>query len=94
MRKLVMLAVFGCLSATQVVAESTVVVSCFRGPWNDVIWDRANPEFTDSLIKVGYSYSTAVAIGERICRDPGLVDNKEGLRTAMTRILQETPKDG
>ncbi|MFD2853635.1 hypothetical protein ACFSZS_00870 [Seohaeicola zhoushanensis] len=67
-------------------------MSCFRGPWKEVIWDRANPVFIDSLIKVGYDYPSAHAIGERICRDASLVDNPEGMKAEMIRVFNESPK--
>lgn len=74
-------------------AEPPVIyVSCFRGPWKEVIWDRANPVFIDSLIKVGYDYPSAHAIGERICRDASLVDNPEGMKAEMIRVFNESPK--
>ena len=31
----------------------TVVVSCFRGPWRETIWDHPEPVFVDSLRAVG-----------------------------------------
>lgn len=42
-----------------------VIVSCYRGPWNDVIWDRPNAVFIDSLVAVGYQYERAYAIARR-----------------------------
>ena len=69
----------------------TVTVSCFRGPWNDVIWDRPNAVFIDSLVAIGYDFPNAHAIGERICRDEALVGNPEGMRAEAIRILRETP---
>ncbi|MCB1343231.1 MAG: hypothetical protein KDK24_19620 [Pseudooceanicola sp.] len=69
-----------------------IYVSCFRGPWEEVIWDRANPVFVDSLIKVGYDYPSAYAIGERICRDKSLVNDAEGMKREMIRIFNESPK--
>lgn len=68
-----------------------IQVSCFRGPWHEVIWDRPNAVFIDSLVAVGYDYPTAHAIGERICRDPALVNNPEGLRATMKQIYRESP---
>ncbi|KIN70892.1 hypothetical protein Z945_3356 [Sulfitobacter noctilucae] len=63
-----------------------IVVSCFRGPWKEVIWDRPNAVFIDSLVSVGYDFSTAQAIGERVCRDQRLVGNPAALKTTMERI--------
>lgn len=91
---LFMVSFLGCLTASQAVANSSILVSCYRGPWKDVVWDRANPQFIDSLVAAGYSYTTANAVGERICRDPDLVDRPEDLRREVQRILRVTPKDG
>lgn len=66
-----------------------IVVSCFRGPWNDVIWDRPNAVFIDSLVAIGYDFSTAHAIGERVCRDEALVGNPDGMRETMLRIYRD-----
>ncbi|MBY6091405.1 hypothetical protein [Maritimibacter alkaliphilus] len=63
-----------------------VYVSCFRGPWKEVIWDRPNAKFVDSLRDLGYDYPNAHAIAERVCRDDALVFNKEGLKQEMIRI--------
>ena len=49
-------------------SNDVIIVSCFRGPWKDVIWDRPNSNFIDSLIKIGYDYPTSHAIAERVCR--------------------------
>lgn len=64
----------------------TIVVSCFRGPWKEVIWDRPNSNFVDSLVAIGYDYPNAHAIAERVCRDDELVNNPEGLKAEMRRI--------
>ena len=68
-----------------------VTVSCYRGPWKDVIWDRPEPIFTDSLVAVGYDFSNALAIGNRICRDITLVGNPQGLKAAMEAIIAAAP---
>ena len=65
-----------------------IVVSCYRGPWKEVIWDRPNAVFIDSLVNVGYDYSTAAAIGERICRDKNLVGNPGALGASMANIVR------
>ncbi len=70
----------------------TIVVACYRGPWNEVIWDRALPEFYDSLRAAGYSPSTANAIGNRICRDERLVGNPEVMRQEALRLIEATPR--
>lgn len=69
--------------------DNTIVVSCFRGPWGEVIWDRPNAVFIDSLVAVGYDFSTAHAIGERVCRDKALVGNPDAMRAEMVRIYRD-----
>lgn len=66
-----------------------IIVSCFRGPWREVIWDRPNAVFIDSLVAVGYDFPTAQAIGERVCRDKALVGNPSALKAAMLRIYND-----
>jgi len=73
---------------------NTIVVSCYRGPKKVVYWDRANPEFYDSLRAAGYSAATAHAIGDRICRDQNLVDNLEAMKAEVRRVIRTTRKDG
>ena len=68
-----------------------ITVSCFRGPWEGVIWDRPNPVFIDSLVTAGYSYPEAHAISERVCRDQGGVGSPATLRAAMENILRTSP---
>lgn len=67
-----------------------VTVSCYRGPFKKVIWDRPNAIFTDSLVAVGYSEAYALGIGNRICRDPALVDDTVGMKSAMEAIIAAT----
>ncbi|MFZ5962024.1 hypothetical protein ACOXXX_03655 [Thalassococcus sp. BH17M4-6] len=69
--------------------RTTIVVSCFRGPWKDVIWDRPNSNFVDSLVNAGYTYPTAHAIAERVCRDDSLVGNPGAMKAAMERIFHD-----
>lgn len=68
-----------------------ITVSCFRGPWEGVIWDRPNPIFIDSLVTAGYSYPEAHAISERVCRDQNGVGSPETMRAAMENILRTSP---
>jgi hypothetical protein len=68
-----------------------VTVSCFRGPWTEIIWDRPNPVFIDSLVNVGYSYPEAHAIGERVCTDPTTVDRPEMAVQVMHQIIAQNP---
>ena len=72
-------------------AKKTIVVSCYRGPWTDVIWDRPNAIFIDSLVNFGYDFPTAHAIAERVCRDKMLVGNGDALKAEMRRIMRESP---
>lgn len=68
-----------------------VTVSCFRGPFSEVIWDRPNPVFIDSLVAAGYTFPEAHAIGERVCRDPSTVDRPEAAVQVMYGIIAENP---
>lgn len=68
-----------------------VTVSCFRGPWTEVIWDRPNPIFIDSLVSAGYSFSEAQAIGERVCRDASTVDRPDRAVQVMHQIIAQSP---
>ena len=74
-----------------VVVKPTIVVSCFRGPWHDVIWDRPNAKFIDSLVEAGYDFPTAHAIGERLCRDDAIVGKHEDMRTQMYKTMEQSP---
>lgn len=74
-----------------VVNTIQVTVSCFRGPWQEVIWDRPNPVFIDSLVNVGYTYPEAHAIGERVCRDASAVDRPDRAVQVMHQIIAQTP---
>lgn len=67
-------------------------ISCYRGPWKEVIWDRPNPVFVDSLVNAGYGYATATAIAERICRDPALVGRPGSMSRALRAILSGTAR--
>ena len=81
----------GPLGTAAGVAPGTVVVACYRGPWEGVWWDRPEIAFTDSLRAVGFDFATSQAIGERICRDPSLVNDDAALQAAMEGILLEVP---
>ena len=73
------------------VISATVTISCFRGPWEEVIWDRPEPVFVDSLVGIGYTYPEAHAIGERVCRDSPGVGNPENIRSTMLNIIESEP---
>jgi len=70
---------------------ATVTVSCFRGPWEEVIWDRPEPVFVDSLVNAGYTYPEAHSMAERVCRDSTGVGNPENLRATMLGIIANEP---
>jgi hypothetical protein len=74
-----------------VVNTIQVTVSCFRGPWTEVIWDRPNAVFIDSLVNAGYTFPEAHAIGERVCRDESTVDRPERAVQVMHQIIAQTP---
>jgi len=71
--------------------QHVITVSCFRGPWEGVIWDRPNPIFIDSLVSAGYTYPEAHSIAERVCRDQAGVGSPETMRAAMSNILATNP---
>lgn len=69
----------------------TIQIACFRGPWREIIWDRAEVGFTDSLVAYGYSFAEADAIGTRVCRDPDGVDNPQHMVDMVRHILRTQP---
>lgn len=71
--------------------SAVVTISCFRGPWQEVIWDRPEPIFVDSLVGAGYTFPEAHAIAERVCRDASGVGNSANIRSTMLRIIEDTP---
>lgn len=73
---------------------TTITVSCFRGPTGDVIWDRPNAVFIDSLVAAGYTFATAHAIGERVCRDENLVGKPDAMADTMRRIFADPASHG
>lgn len=74
-----------------VVNQVTITISCFRGPFSEVIWDHANPVFVDSLVNIGYTFPEAQAIAERVCRDVATVDRPDVAIDVMYRIIAENP---
>ncbi len=73
-------------------ADTYILVSCYRGPWNEVIWDKANPNFVDSLVQAGYSQQEATSIADYICRDPRLVDNPIALAKEVRAAMRAAPR--
>jgi hypothetical protein len=69
-----------------------VTVSCFRGPWELVYWDKPEGIFIDSLVNVGYDYPSALAIATRICREQALVGRPDLMKAEMERIIAEAPR--
>ncbi|PTX56029.1 hypothetical protein C8N43_0679 [Litoreibacter ponti] len=70
----------------------SITVACYRGPWEQVYWDRAKPEFYDSLTRAGFSPERAQALGDRVCRDQALVNNPEAMRREASRLIATTPR--
>ena len=72
-------------------------LSPFKAPpnwhtsWQDVIWDRPEPVFVDSLVAAGYSFPEAHAISERVCRDIDGVDNPGHSEAVLAQIFRDTP---
>ncbi len=77
---------------TYTISNVTIVVSCYRGPWKEVIWDRPNPVFYDSLVGAGYSPATANALGTRICRDQNLVGNLQNMIAEVQQVIRQAPR--
>ncbi|HCE70953.1 hypothetical protein [Ruegeria pomeroyi] len=68
-----------------------ITISCFRGPTSSVIWDRPNAVFVEDLVRMGYTYPEAHAIGERICRDEWGVGQHDYMRSSLLQIVAKTP---
>ena len=94
MRILVLVASILVTSSNFVEARGTVVASCYRGPLKQVIWDRPNAIFVESLTSVGYRHAEAYAIAEQVCRNQDLVDRPEAMSKEVRRILRTSPPDG
>lgn len=73
---------------------SVITISCFRGPSSNVVWDRPNAVFVEDLVRAGYSYPEAHAIGERVCRDEWGVQQPEYLKSALRGIMASSPPRG
>ena len=68
-----------------------IKVDCYRGPWEDVIWDRPERPFIESLMAAGYDLVAAEAIGEWVCRDPAGVNDPAALVAIARRVIAENP---
>lgn len=71
---------------------NVITVACYRGPWDQVYWDRGLPAFYDSLTRAGYTPERAQAIADRVCRDQSLVGNPDALRREALRVISATPR--
>jgi len=102
--KIAALALVGTLLASPVVAErqerpmhpsdapeDSIVISCYRGPWKTVAWDRPNAVFIDTLMNFGYNSTQAHTIGERVCRDEYGVDDIGHMVATLNRLMAEQP---
>lgn len=69
--------------------DDIVLVSCYRGPWEAVIWDRPNPIFIETLEATGLSSKDAIRIAEAVCRDPRLVGNRAAMAKQVQRLVAE-----
>lgn len=107
MRSLLLIAGFAAaasFSATQSAAQDlptrpntdapAITISCFRGPWREVIWDKPNAVFLDGLTRIGYSPAQAYAIGRRVCRDEYGLKDPEYLKSTFRRLIAEKPPAG
>ncbi len=104
MRKVLLLAPLAAALAAPAVASEmpsqpggdsgAITISCYRGPLRDVIWDRPNAVFIDSLMRRGYSIEQAEAIGNRVCRDEYGVFDPDHMVETLTRLLARTRPAG
>lgn len=68
-----------------------VHVSCYRGYFRTVAWDRPNSVFVEDLVQLGYTFPQADAIGAAICRDERGVRNKRYMRERFIDIYATYP---
>jgi len=67
------------------------VISCYRGPFSAVAWDRPNAIFLDELVEYGYNQEEVIMIVKRVCRDEYGVRNEDWMRDTLLRLLVEQP---
>lgn len=79
----------GAATARTELEPVVITVSCFRGPWRQVIIDQPTETFINSLVAAGYSSGEAYGIGVRVCRDQLSVGNPARLISETYRILGE-----
>jgi hypothetical protein len=92
---------FTAASATLVSAQSMpsphnddpnlINISCYRGPFETVAWDRPNSVFVEDLVQIGYTRDKAMVIGEHICRDEFGVRNPSHQIDQLRQILRDDP---
>jgi hypothetical protein len=73
------------------VITQQVRIDCYRGPWNETIWDHPRAAFIDDLVMLGYEYGDASAVAYRVCRDVTAVGNSARLRSALLEAIAQTP---
>ncbi|WP_338548858.1 hypothetical protein [Roseovarius phycicola] len=69
--------------------DNVVLVSCYRGPWEAVIWDRPNDIFIETLEANGLSTQDAIRIAEAVCRDPRLVGDRDAMVKQVQKLVRE-----
>ena len=69
-------------------------VGCQRYALTGVIWDRATGRFLEDLVAIGYDPTTAVAIGEIVCRDERLVGDTAAMGQRMRELYASNPPGG
>lgn len=87
----VALAAAGGMATAQAQDGGQIVISCYRGPLTETIWDHPRAVFIDSLVSYGYSYPEASALAYRVCRDVTLVGNDQALLDATRAAITSQP---
>ena len=73
------------------VIYKTIRISCYRGPFRVTAWDHPQPVFVDDLVKFGYEYADANAIGNRVCKDMAAIGDTEQMKQNLLNAIAETP---
>lgn len=68
-----------------------ITISCFRGPFEVVVWDRPNAVFVDDLVRLGYEYPQAYAIAQTVCRDEYALHNEGYMIQRLHQLMAATP---
>ncbi len=72
--------------------EVDVEVGCVRSPLRSAAWDSPNNGFLASLRANGFTRAQASEIGETVCQDPYLVDNRERMIQRTQQLIEHTPR--